>query len=119
MAFTLDPISDRAAVQAALDNLDRTGVFIDAVKLWHLSPEADRTYNNIREHFTLANLERQRKLTAKSAGYHGSALAATSNNPPHVPTNTATAGNTSTTKYCWTHGCGVNAMGHTSTECTC
>ena len=82
MAFALGSISDRVAVQAALDNLDQTGVFIDAVKLWRLRPEADRTYDNIRQHFTLADLKRQRALTAKSTGYHGSALAATSNNPP-------------------------------------
>jgi hypothetical protein len=106
-------------VQAALDNLDRTGVFIDAVKLWRLRPEIDRTYNNICwEHFTLADLKRQRELTAKSAGYHGTALAATGKTPPHVPTNAAASSNTPTTKYCWTHGCGVNAMGHTSAKCT-
>ena len=79
MALALDTISDRAAIQSALDNLDRTGVFIDAVKLWRLRPEADHTYNNIQEHFTVANLERQRELTAKSASYHGAALVANSN----------------------------------------
>jgi hypothetical protein len=85
MALTLDPISDRATVQAALNNLNCTGVFIDAVKLWCLRPEVDCTYNKICEHYTLANLERQRELTAKSAGYHGTSLAATGNIPGNIP----------------------------------
>jgi hypothetical protein len=108
MALALDPISDRAAVQAALDNLDRSGVFIDAVKFWRLRPEVDRTYANIRAHFTLADLERQRELTAKSAGYHGTALAATGN----------TQGPPATIVYCWTHGCNVHGKGHNSADCT-
>jgi hypothetical protein len=69
VAHDLDPISDMEAVQAALDNLDRTGVFIDAVKLWRLRPSAEHTLANIKAHFTFADLEHQRELTAKSAGY--------------------------------------------------
>jgi hypothetical protein len=103
IAHDLNAISEMDAVQAALDNLDRTRVFIDAVKLWRLHPSADRTFaTNMRVHFTLADLERLRELTAKSAGYHGAALA-TGNNPPHVPTNATTTSNTPSLKYCWTH----------------
>jgi hypothetical protein len=105
------------ALQAALDNLDRTGVFIDAVKLWRLCPSAERTFANMQVHFTLTDLEHQRESTAKLAGYHGAALA-TGHNPPHVPTNAATTSNTPTLKYCWMHDIGVSAMGHTSANCT-
>ena len=110
VAQALDPISDMEAVQAALDNLDRTGVFIDAVKLWRLRPSAERTLANMKAHFTLADLERQRELTAKSAGYHGAALATAPNVTAPVTTPTL--------KYCWTHGFGVNSLGHHSQDCT-
>jgi hypothetical protein len=57
IAHNLILISDLDAVQAALDTLNCTGVFIDAVKLWRLRPSAERTLANMRAHFTLADLE--------------------------------------------------------------
>ena len=90
IAHNLNPISDMQAAQAALKNLDCTGVFVDAVNIFCLRPLAERTFNNIWEHFNLANRKRMRALTAKSAGYHGAELA--SANETKVPTtNTGAA----------------------------
>jgi hypothetical protein len=118
IANALDPISDMAAVQSALDNLDRTGVFVDAVKLWRLRPSAERNLANMKKHFNLANLERKRELTAKAAGYHGAALATAPAVDKALAAVTSTAATTAppTLRYCWTHG--TAAMGHTSANCT-
>ena len=124
IALELNPISDMDAVQAALDNLERTGVFTDAIKLWRHRPSAERTYENMQEHFNLADLERQRELTAKSAGYHGASLATAGTPIPHgdsaLAASTTTTGGTPSTvpKYCWTHGCGSFTLGHNSADCT-
>ena len=123
IAHDRNPISDMDAVQAALNQLERSGVFTDAVKFWRIRPEAERTFANIKAHFKLADLERQRELTSKSAGYHGAALA---HGTPKAESGALTASSTSTTsstapniKYCWTHGINANgATGHTSAECT-
>jgi hypothetical protein len=119
IALELNPISDMDAVQAALDNLERTGVFTDAIKLWRHRPSEERTYDNMQEHFNLADLERQRELTAKSAGYHGASFV--TGTP--VPTGHAALATESSTpsalpKYCWTHGCGTFTLGHSSSDCT-
>ena len=121
IAHDLNAISDMDAVQAALDNIDRTGVFIDAVKLWRLRPSVERTFANMQVHFNLADLERQRELTAKTAGYHGAALAIgahVTNIELALAAGAIAPTSTPIIKYCWTHGIGTNSMGHTSAECT-
>jgi hypothetical protein len=78
-----------------------------------------------QDHFTRANKERIRKLTAQAAGYHGAhsavvvppagANSAAVTPPPAIGTTTPPAAGT-LYYYCWTHGLGKNDK-HTSAQC--
>jgi hypothetical protein len=76
-----------------------------------------------KEHFNKENAERQRKLTAKTGGYHG-AHGADGNRPRDTPpptpapsSGTVTLPNGVMMYYCWSHGLGINPH-HTSPTCT-
>jgi hypothetical protein len=106
-ALTNDAISEATAVRAGLSNLEKTGVFTDSIRDWRKLPDAQKTLVNFISHFSLADAERHRIITTKTAGYHHSAAAAT----------TASTGTTTGELfYCWTHGAGHNKE-HTSSNC--
>jgi hypothetical protein len=107
-AFTIDAISESTAVRAGLSNLEKTGVFTDSIRDWRKLPDAQKTLVTFITHFTLADAERHRIITTKTAGYHHMAAAATTT----APTGT-TSGNL---YYCWTHGAGHNSD-HVSSTC--
>lgn len=128
-----EPITDAAALRLTLPVFEQTGVFTSATEKWRDLPAAEWTLPNFKAHFTKANKERLRKLTAQTAGYHGAN--ATTMMPTHpapptapaatVPTTAAaiTAPNAAvrtdnglTMHYCWTHGLGKNRA-HTSATC--
>ncbi|MCK7513584.1 MAG: hypothetical protein MZV70_62555 [Desulfobacterales bacterium] len=75
-------------------------------------------------HFTKANAERKRKLTAQGAGYAGAAQhGAGTRQPPGTPPPPATpppvcspVGSACPMYYCWTHGLGKNRA-HTGVTC--
>ena len=83
-------------------------------------------------HFEAGNKERERKLTARTAGYHGANAACvviTDTDEPVPETaaaamqqNTATQGGNIRLEsgklmyYCWSHGLGLNSR-HTSASC--
>jgi hypothetical protein len=96
-------------------------VFTLSIERWQEIDESAWTLTDFRDHFTKADKERRRKLTAQEAGYHG-AHAATA--PAPAPSATSAASNpyralvdgTTHFYYCWSHGLGTNPT-HTSLGC--
>jgi hypothetical protein len=118
-------ITDAAALRLTLGVFEATGVFITATEKWRNKDQADWTMVIFQDHFTGANKERIRKLTAQAAGYHGAhsavvvppagANSAAVTPPPAIGTTTPPAAGT-LYYYCWTHGLGKNDK-HTSAQC--
>jgi hypothetical protein len=122
-AAATDPISEATALRSALDNVENSGVFGEAIRDFRKQAEADKTYANFLTDFNRADAERRRILTTKSAGYHSASTAVTTN--PKTPTAGDSAAfahsnnkpaSISGIFYCWTHGVGFN-KDHTSTTC--
>jgi len=112
-----DPISEATAVRASIQNLERTGVFSDAIKDWRKRPDADRTLPNLQSAFNLANKERLRTLTIRDGGFAGNvSRRATDPNHPSEPSAPTTSTGHDFIHYCWSHGLGTNS-GHTSATC--
>jgi hypothetical protein len=122
-------ITDGATIELTLEALQKAGVYDHAITTWYDKDETDHTWGNFMLHFTKHEKERHRKLTARTAGFHGANLAKTPVTPekapaPSPPPNAyaATAGpasydsNNITLYYCWTHGLSRTA-GHTSHTC--
>jgi len=137
-----EPITDATVIRLTLPIFEKTGVFGTVTEKWRDRPDAEWTFVNFKTHFEKGNKERLRKLTAKTAGYHGanSALptsdtsSVTDTLPTTIITDTASQGtaaaattlttdtasvrtnNNVTMYYCWSHGLGKN-RGHTSATC--
>lgn len=108
-AAATDPISEATAVRSALNNLQKTGLFIDAIRDWRKRPTAEHTLENLRLDFTKADQERHRLATSTTAGYHtapNAAFAVTTTPPTTAPTYS----------YCWSHGLIFNPA-HSSSTC--
>jgi hypothetical protein len=113
-----EEITDTAALRAALDNVEKSGVFGDAVRDFRKKDEADQTYASFVLLFSKADKERRRLETTKSAGYHSAAIAITTDTA--LAATGTSAKNTPTvsgTYYCWTHGLGYS-KDHTSETCS-
>ena len=114
-----EPITDAAALRLTLGVFEATGVLTTAAEKWRDKPQVDWTMVNFQVHFTKANKDQARKLTAQSAGFHGANSAVTVTPPGAasvVPgSNVIPAGGT-VYYYCWTHGLGKNGL-HTSATC--
>lgn len=113
-AQTQDPISEPMAVRCAIQNLETSGVFIDALRDWRKLPDADHTLGQLKQHFNTADRERLRQLTASAAGFQAQALAAqalAATAPAPVQPRKQ-----QTLHYCWSHGLGPNPS-HTSATC--
>lgn len=118
-AAQTDPISELTAVRSALENLENTGLFTDAILRWRLRPEVEHTLANLKTAFNRADKERKRLMTSKSAGFHGSANSVSSKSTPSSSssiTSNSTTGNIASLYYCWSHGIGPNNA-HTSETC--
>lgn len=112
-ALGTDPISEKTAVRAIIANLEKTGIFTDAIRDWRKLPTVEHTLPNLKVHFTEADRERQRLQTSTGAGYHSSAAAITNKKP----TPATQSNNTSNQMYyCWSHGYSPNNE-HDSTNC--
>jgi hypothetical protein len=108
------------AIELTLSVFERTGVFSSAYDDWRKLDEATWTMPLFMTHFTSANTERLRRLTVKSAGFHG-ANAATPATPSKQLTtklNDATINSPGAFVgyYCWSHGATINPN-HTSATC--
>jgi hypothetical protein len=135
-----EPIADATAIRLVLTVLEKTGVFTYALDTWRNKPAPDHTMSNFRLHFRLENIERIRKATATSTGYHSANIAVVATTPAPVSLTThhvaaiatpphAAPQRQTTTKtifvdgtdcrlyYCWTHGLGFS-KNHTSSTCT-
>ena len=115
-AHAHDPISEAAAIRAALSNLEASGVFADGLKEWRKLAAANHTWNQLLTHFNAADKERRRNTTTSSEmGYANKAAfnkveeEKKENKPPHH--------HNATMYYCWTHGYGPNST-HTSKTCS-
>jgi len=122
-ATDADEITDGVAMRLTIDALEASGVFDFALDNWRLKDDATKTMATFKEHFNKENAERQRKLTAKTGGYHG-AHGADGNRPRDTPpptpapsSGTVTLPNGVMMYYCWSHGLGINPQ-HTSPNCT-
>jgi hypothetical protein len=120
-----ETITNAAALCLTLGVFEATRVFITATEKWHHKEQADWTMANFQDHFTRANKERIRKLTAQAAGYHGAhsavvipparANSAAVTPPPATGAATPTANGALHCCY-WTHGLGKNHK-HASAQC--
>jgi len=52
-----EPITIETAMRLTLSTLEKTGVFETALHDWRVKDDADKTYDNFQEHFTLENDE--------------------------------------------------------------
>jgi hypothetical protein len=108
-----EPIPDATVLRLTLPTLENTGVFVSAAERWREKDDGVWTLLNFQEHFTKADKERRRKLTAQTAGNHG-AHAAADICLPVTTTATTQSSNTDTAArysmrsdgctmwYCWT-----------------
>ena len=114
-----DTITDKAAINQTLLAIEATKVFQTACEKWRDKDEATQTMTTFQTHFTKANKERRRQLTAQTAGYH-SANATTSTPPPPIgplPTPANVANRFGRVMYyCWSCGFGYS-KNHTSATC--
>jgi hypothetical protein len=137
-----EPITDATAIRLTLPVFEKSGVFGTVTEKWRDKPDAEWTFANFKAHFEKGNKERLRKLTAKTAGYHGannvtSTVKTDSSNdtlPTTITTDVQSQGtaaaattltddtksirtnNNITMYYCWSHGLGKNRA-HTSASC--
>jgi hypothetical protein len=89
-ASTTEAITDDTAMRLTLRAIETTGVLASDCASWRKKTPADRTLENFKVHFSAANNERCRQLTAATAGYHG-AHQANAQPPPvaHPQANSA------------------------------
>jgi hypothetical protein len=112
-----DPITERAATRAAVQNLTNSGVFSDALKDWRKRTTAQQTWANLKLDFTTADKERRRQLTTAQAGFANKATQDKENQIPSKPPPPNVGAKTTVMGYCWSHGYGSNTN-HTSSTCT-
>jgi hypothetical protein len=118
-------IDDDTAMQATLEVLKKTGVFMTHVTIWKQKPLATWTMKTFQEFFDEADKERN-EHTTKEAGYANAVKTVT--NSSSASANAVTSNNDSTHDksymlfgdkkifYCWSHGGNTNAN-HTSATC--
>jgi hypothetical protein len=119
-----DEITDHVAIHLTIDALEASGVFDFALDNWRLKDNATKMLATFKEHFNnKEGAERERKLTAKTGGYHG-AHGADGNLPRDTPplnpaptSGSVVLPNDVKMYYCWSHGLGINKQ-HTSPKCT-
>jgi hypothetical protein len=111
-----EEIEDVVTIRLTIDALEASGVL-------RLKDDATKTLATFKEHFNKEDKERERKLTAKTGGYHG-ANGADGNRPRGTPppSTAPTSGHVVLPSrvmmyYCWSHGLGKN-KDHTSPTCT-
>jgi hypothetical protein len=116
------PIDEAEAIELTLAVLERTGVFTTAYDDWRKLDEATWTLALFMTTFTAANTERVRRLTIRTAGFHGAnaAVPATPSRQTasmiQQPVITSPGAGGTVIYYCWSHGYSKNAA-HTSATC--
>jgi uncharacterized phage-associated protein len=65
-----EDITDSQLLRLCYDNVNKTGLFDDALKIWRAKPEASKTYNDFKILMTIEHDNRMKNhLTSKAAGY--------------------------------------------------
>jgi hypothetical protein len=98
------------AMYLALTAIDNTGVFLEPCADWRKHHLAEQMLANFTADFTHAWKERNRRISAKAAGYQAQNISPAVSSKPDVNVNGINM------YYCWSHGLGFNSN-HTS--CTC
>jgi hypothetical protein len=141
-----DPISEATGIRKILNSIERTGQFEDPVLDWRKTPVDDQSWGNFKVHFKAADVERKRKVTAKSGGYRSANLATTADLKTRIRadihaeyaasaaasaalsatqaplaqiaqrTRTKACHITTNWSYCWTHGLSRDST-HNSNSC--
>ena len=124
-----EAINNAAVMRLTLSVFERTGVFETVVEKWRDKGQDAWNMDDFKVHFEAGNKERERKLTARTAGYHG-ANAATSvpilpqpqtaaavTQQAAAPSQSTRLSNNVTMYYCWSHGLSLNRA-HTGPLCT-
>lgn len=123
-AAAFDPITDKTIVRLTIDNLEKSGVFTQALHDWRQRPDPEHTIPNMKTAFNKANKDRLRSLNSSTAGFAGAA--STNSNkenalPPHKLSGSKPDGpspsNPMGFHYCWTHGLFVSKDNHNSKTC--
>jgi len=115
-------IADSTALYLALTAIDKTGMFLEACSEWRKRLPATQTLANFRSDFTHAAKERNRRISAKAAGYEALLTTKTDDKENKAPTKPATVPvpdvivDSIKMYYCWTHGLGFSSS-HTSVTC--
>lgn len=99
-----DPISNAHAIRAAINNLEASGVFTEALRKWRDRPIVEHTWDRLTADFNKADKERNRHLTTKHLGFANKA-------------ETTPVRELDTMSYCWSHGLSSNKT-HTSSTCS-
>lgn len=121
-----EPITEIMAIHLTLKALENTGLFELLCNHWRLMNQESWDFEDFKIEVRTHNEERERKLTAKHAGYHGAnasivtpitdvALNATTATSTNSPSEVLVDGVTAAF-YCWSHGLGLN-RDHTSKTC--
>jgi hypothetical protein len=76
-----NPITAGSTIELTLEALQKAGIYNHAITTWYDKDETDHTWANFMLHFTKHEKERHRKLTARSAGFHGANIAKTPMTP--------------------------------------
>lgn len=109
-APSAEPIPDATVIRLTIDNLEEAGVFTYDIRDWRKLLPAQQTIANLKQHFNLADVDRLRQLSSKSAGY--AALANRTNTPHHptgqankiAPPSASSFDFICSQQYCWSHG---------------
>ena len=120
-----DPITEATLVRIYRDKFKNTGVFPLDLREWDAKPVADRTWANLKTHFTEANKRRVKDTTEgdmqrafAAIGRPGTPSTVGSTQPRiDTPSSALTDETPGTKYYCWTHGLSDNPD-HTSRTCT-
>ncbi len=65
-----EDITDSQLLRLCYDNVNATGLFDDALKIWRAKPEATKTYSTFKALMTIEHDDRMKnQLTSKAAGY--------------------------------------------------
>ena len=116
-------ISDAIAIHLVLTALERTGMFTDAFADWRKHAPGTQTLATFKTDMNHAWKERNRRVLAKSVGYHDAPSAnaqalsiGKENKPPATANKPAATVGTVPMFYCWSHGLGFSEQ-HTSHSC--
>jgi hypothetical protein len=111
-----DPITEKAAIMAAVTIIKGSGLFIDDLKTWNNKPIADKTWTTLKEHFNQANKNRLENPTIANVGYAAKETVTTDKTDDKENKKNRYNNNNNNPfrnwNYCWSHGMNKSHNGH-------